>query len=42
MNNKQVCGECKLFANEDSLGNGWCEYHQKKFFVKMRLAKTVR
>lgn len=34
MNQEQVCGECKLFANEDSLGNGWCEYHQKKVFCE--------
>ena len=34
MNNKQVCGECKLFANEDSFGNGWCEFHQKEAFCE--------
>ena len=25
MNKEQVCSECKLFINEDSFGNGWCE-----------------
>ena len=34
MNVKQVCDECKLFTNEDSFGNGWCEYHQKKVFCE--------
>lgn len=34
MNEKQVCGECKLFTNEDSFGNGWCEYHQRKVFCE--------
>lgn len=31
---KQVCGECKLFIDEDSFGNGWCEFHQKKAFIE--------
>ena len=34
MNEKQVCGECKLFTNEDSFGNGWCEFHQKEAFCE--------
>lgn len=34
MNEKQVCSECKLFANEDSFGNGWCEFHQKEAFCE--------
>lgn len=34
MNNRQVCSECKLFANEDSFGNGWCEFHQKEVFCE--------
>ena len=34
MNEKQVCGECKLFTNEDSFGNGWCEFHQKETFCE--------
>ncbi len=34
MNQEQVCGECKLFANEDSFGNGWCEFHQKEAFCE--------
>ena len=34
MNDKQVCGECKLFTNEDSFGNGWCEFHQKEAFCE--------
>lgn len=34
MNEKQVCSECKLFANEDSFGNGWCEFHQKETFCE--------
>ncbi len=34
MNNRQVCSECKLFAYEDSFGNGWCEFHQKKAFCE--------
>lgn len=32
----QVCGECKLFVNEDSFGNGWCEFHQKNAFCENR------
>lgn len=31
---KQVCGECKLFTDEDSFGNGWCEFHQKEAFIE--------
>ena len=27
MDDKQVCGECKLFTNEDSFGNGWNSHH---------------
>lgn len=34
MNQEQVCGECKLFTNEDSFGNGWCEFHQKETFCE--------
>lgn len=34
MNNRQVCSECKLFAYEDSFGNGWCEFHQKEAFCE--------
>ena len=34
MDDKQVCGECKLFTNEDSFGNGWCEFHQKEAFCE--------
>lgn len=34
MNQEQVCGECKLFANEDAFGNGWCEFHQKEAFCE--------
>lgn len=34
MNNRQVCSECKLFAYEDSFGNGWCEFHQKEDFCE--------
>ena len=34
MNQEQVCGECKLFTNEDSFGNGWCEFHQKEAFCE--------
>lgn len=34
MNEKQVCSECKLFTNEDSFGNGWCEFHQKEAFCE--------
>ena len=34
MNKDQVCSECKLFTNEDSFGNGWCEFHQKETFCE--------
>ena len=34
MSNRQVCSECKLFAYEDSFGNGWCEFHQKEAFCE--------
>lgn len=34
MNNRQVCSEYKLFAYEDSFGNGWCEFHQKEAFCE--------
>lgn len=34
MDDKQVCGECKLFTNEDSFGNGWCEFHKKYSFCE--------
>ncbi len=34
MNKEQVCSECKLFVNEDSFGNGWCEFHQKGTFCE--------
>ena len=34
MNEEQVCSECKLFINEDSFGNGWCEFHQKETFCE--------
>lgn len=34
MNDKQVCGECKLFTKEDSFGHGWCEFHQKEAFCE--------
>ena len=30
----QVCSECKLFTNEDSFGDGWCEFHQKETFCE--------
>ena len=34
MNKDQVCSECKLFTNEDSFGDGWCEFHQKETFCE--------
>lgn len=30
----QVCGECKLFTEEDILGNGWCKFHLKEVFCE--------
>lgn len=30
----QVCSECKLFTEEDILGNGWCEFHLKESFCE--------
>lgn len=34
MNKNQVCGECKLFTNETSFGDGWCEFHKKYSFCE--------
>lgn len=31
---KQVCGECKLFTDEDTFGNGWYEFHQNEAFIE--------
>ena len=39
MNKEQVCSECKLFTNEDSFGNGWCEFHQKETFCENEACK---
>lgn len=30
----QVCGECKQFTNEDTFGNGWCEFTKKETFCE--------
>ena len=42
MDDKQVCGECKLFTNEDSFGNGWCEFHKKYSFCENVAVKMVK
>ena len=39
MNKEQVCSGCKLFTNEDSFGNGWCEFHQKETFCENEACK---
>jgi hypothetical protein len=26
--NKECCGSCRLFSNEDIEGAGWCDFHQ--------------
>ena len=26
--NKDCCGNCRLFSDEDIEGAGWCEFHQ--------------
>lgn len=28
-NGTKVCGTCSLFADEDTDGDGWCEFHQE-------------
>lgn len=34
MDKNQIYSECKLFTDEDSFGDGWCEFHQKEIFCE--------